>query len=149
MKMMVDTGKAANNVQFILITPQDMGVSLGLDSNARRSESDLSDNAVALWTRGPCQQARRSREECVVSSPDLSRTDDLDLCRPRSPRCWTLSAHRFASFSLLLYTCTEVVKDVHAIADLCFIAEIDPAPRRELVRALNAWICYRKLSHRL
>lgn len=27
MKMMVDTAKAANGVQFILITPQDMGVS--------------------------------------------------------------------------------------------------------------------------
>jgi hypothetical protein len=26
MKMMVDTAKAANGVQFILITPQDMGV---------------------------------------------------------------------------------------------------------------------------
>lgn len=27
MKMLVDTAKAANGVQFILITPQDMGVS--------------------------------------------------------------------------------------------------------------------------
>lgn len=30
MRMMVDTAKAANQVQFLLITPQDMGVSLAL-----------------------------------------------------------------------------------------------------------------------
>jgi hypothetical protein len=39
MKMMVDTAKAANGVQFILITPQDMGVSGRASSPASREPS--------------------------------------------------------------------------------------------------------------